>query len=152
MSIRQKQLVNSNFHSHLLYDSTHDLIYGCGLSTAFAHDHLSGFVIWLIIFSEGFRRYSRKLADLASYSSPVSIIPLERLFLLGFRHGFASLFFSIIVLLTGYISGGIFIELERNFHIDDSYLGKEYLYSMLYGGILYTALVTLVSETCHRLE
>jgi len=45
---------------YMIYDFTNDIIYGCGLSTAIAHDHLIGLVLWIMIFSEGFRRHSRK--------------------------------------------------------------------------------------------
>lgn len=45
---------------HLIYDFSNDIIYGCALSTALAHDRLISFVLWLMIFSEGFRRHSRK--------------------------------------------------------------------------------------------
>jgi hypothetical protein len=45
---------------HLINDFSTDLIYGCGLSTALAHDRLVGSVLCLLIFSEGFRRHSRK--------------------------------------------------------------------------------------------
>ena len=45
---------------HIINDFSNDLIYGCGLSTALAHDRLIGSVLSLMIFSEGFRRHSRK--------------------------------------------------------------------------------------------
>ncbi len=45
---------------HIIYDLSNDIIYGCGLATAVAHDHLIGSVLWIMIFSEGFRRHSRK--------------------------------------------------------------------------------------------
>jgi hypothetical protein len=45
---------------HIIYDFSNDIIYGCGLATAVTHDHLIAFVLWLVIFSEGFRRHSRK--------------------------------------------------------------------------------------------
>jgi hypothetical protein len=45
---------------YIIYDFTNDIIYGCGLSTAIAHDYLIGLVLWIMIFSEGFRRHSRK--------------------------------------------------------------------------------------------
>jgi len=46
---------------HIINDFSNDLIYGCGLSTAFAHDRVIGSVLCLMIFSEGFRRHSRKI-------------------------------------------------------------------------------------------
>jgi hypothetical protein len=51
---------------HLLYDFSNDLIYGCGLSTAFAHHHLIGFTIWLVILTEGFRRNTRTIDRIRS--------------------------------------------------------------------------------------
>ncbi len=46
---------------HLINDFSNDLIYGCGLSTALAHDRLIGSVLSFLIFTEGFRRHSRKM-------------------------------------------------------------------------------------------
>ncbi len=45
---------------HLINDFFNDLIYGCGLSTASSHDRLIASVLSIMIFSEGFRRHSRK--------------------------------------------------------------------------------------------
>ena len=45
---------------HIIYDFSNDIIYGCGFATAIAHDRLIGFALWMMIFSEGFRRHSRK--------------------------------------------------------------------------------------------
>lgn len=45
---------------HIINDFSNDLIYGCGISTAFAHNRLIGSVLSFMIFSEGFRRHSRK--------------------------------------------------------------------------------------------
>ena len=48
---------------HLINDFSNDLIYGCSLSTALAHDLLIGSVLSLMIFSEGFRRHSRRTSN-----------------------------------------------------------------------------------------
>lgn len=45
---------------HIIYDFSNDIIYGCGFATAIVHDRWIGLVLWLMIFSEGFRRHSRK--------------------------------------------------------------------------------------------
>ena len=50
---------------HIIYDLSNDIIYGCGLSTAFAYDRLVGCVLGILIFSEGFRRHSRKKIHLS---------------------------------------------------------------------------------------
>lgn len=72
---------------------------------------------------------------------------LERTPSIGQNPGFASLFFSIVFLLIGYIIGGVFVELHQQFDIKIEYLRKEYVYSALYGSIFYTVLVTLVRES-----
>ena len=48
------------FLSHLIYDFSNDLVYGCGLPMALTSDRLIGLVLWLVMLSEGFRRHSRK--------------------------------------------------------------------------------------------
>lgn len=45
---------------HIIYDLSNDIIYGCGLATGVLHDRLVGGVLLIMIFSEGFRRHSRK--------------------------------------------------------------------------------------------
>ncbi len=53
---------------HIIYDFSNDVIYGCGLSTALAHDHLIGAVLLIMIFSEGFRRHSGKQKIFLSFT------------------------------------------------------------------------------------
>ncbi|CAF1248062.1 unnamed protein product [Adineta steineri] len=113
---------------HIIYDFSNDIIYGCGLSTALSHDRLIGFVLWLMIFSEGFRRHSQLLSSL------------------GRKLGFGFLFFSVVFLILGYIIGGILTGINQQFTINFIYIPKEYIYAMVYGALFYTALVTLIPE------
>jgi len=69
---------------------------------------------------------------------------LETISLLGRKYGFYFIFFSIFFLLIGYIIGGIFIEMNRKFDNNLFYIHTEYIYSIVYGALFYTALVTLV--------
>lgn len=69
-----------------------------------------------------------------------------RLATLGRVYGFYSLFLSITFLIFGYLIGGIIVDLDEQFNIRIDYLRKEYLYSILYGAIFYTTLVTLVKQ------
>ena len=69
---------------------------------------------------------------------------LARLATLGRVYGFYSLFLSITFVIFGYLIGGIIVDLDEQFNIRIEYLRKEYLYSVLYGAIFYTTLVTLV--------
>jgi hypothetical protein len=70
---------------------------------------------------------------------------LELLSSLGRKYGFALLFISIIFLIVGYIIGGILIQINQQSNINTIYIRKEYIYSIVYGALFYTALVTLVS-------
>ncbi len=70
---------------------------------------------------------------------------LELLSSLGRKYGFALLFISIIFLIVGYIIGGILIQINQQSNINTIYIHKEYIYSIVYGALFYTALVTLVS-------
>jgi len=105
---------------HIIDDFSNDLIYGCGLSTALSHDRLIGSVLSVLIFSEGFRRHSQTISSL------------------GRKNGLYFVIISIIFLLLGYIIGGILIS-----HL---YIRIEYIYSIVYGALFYTALVTLIPE------
>ncbi len=75
----------------------------------------------------------------------INFVYLELLSSLGRKYGFVLLFISSIFLIFGYIIGGIFIEINQRFNINIIYLRKEYIYSIVYGALFYTALVTLVS-------
>ncbi|CAF1496238.1 unnamed protein product [Adineta ricciae] len=122
---------------HLINDFSNDLIYGCGLCTAFAHDYFIGSVISFMIFIEGFRRHSQTL----------SIMSRQR--------GVFLLLISIVFLLCGYLTGGFLIELNRRPGINLFFIEKEYIYSIVYGALFYTALVTLIPELNtfgHRLQ
>jgi hypothetical protein len=56
------------------------------------------------------------------------------------KRGFVFIFFSVIFLLLGYIIGASLIQF-----IQHGYTAKEYIYSVVYGALFYTALVTMVS-------
>ncbi|CAF0974422.1 unnamed protein product [Adineta ricciae] len=120
--------INKLILYHAVYDFSNDVIYGCGLSTALAHDRLIGFVLWILIFSEGFRRHSYLLSSL------------------GRKLGFAFLFFSVVFLILGYVIGGILLGINQQFTSDSAFIPKEYIYSIVYGALFYTALVTLIPE------
>ncbi|UJR26499.1 hypothetical protein I4U23_007826 [Adineta vaga] len=113
---------------HIIYDFSNDVIYGCGLSVALAHDRLIGLVLGIMIFSEGFRRHSYLLSSL------------------GRKLGFAFLFFSVVFLILGYVIGGIFLGINQQFSSNFVFISKEYIYSLVYGALFYTALVTLIPE------
>jgi hypothetical protein len=130
---------------HIFNDFSNDLIYGCGLSTAFAHDRVIGSVLGLMIFSEGIRRHSRKTKQILSFYFKVNIYYLETISSLGRKRGLFFPLISTVFLLLGYIIGGIFIEINRRFDTDNLvYIQTEYIYSIVYGALFYTALVTLV--------
>lgn len=69
---------------------------------------------------------------------------LELLTSIGRKYGFAFLFISIAFLLIGYLLGGTLIQITQQRKTSVIYLEKEYIYSFVYGALLYTALVTLV--------
>ncbi|UJR22577.1 hypothetical protein I4U23_025624 [Adineta vaga] len=134
---KQKNLHGSNILLHrtrnlilyyLINDFSNDLIYGCGLCTALAHDYLIGSVLSVMIFIEGFRRHSQ-------ISSTVSR-----------KHGLFLLLISIVFLLSGYLLGGLLIEINQRNDINLVFIQKEYIYSIVYGALFYTALVTLIPE------
>ena len=66
------------------------------------------------------------------------------------KYGFSSLYFSTVFLLLGYMFGGIAIRINEQFNDGIAYLSKEYIYSMVYGALLYTALVILVSAKARQ--
>ncbi|CAF0895566.1 unnamed protein product [Adineta steineri] len=113
---------------HVINDFSNDLIYGCGLATALAHDYLIGSVLSLVIFSEGFRRYSQTISSM------------------GRQRGLFLLLVSIFFLLFGYVIGGFLIEAGRQSKDSLWYIRTEYIYSIVYGALFYTALVTLIPE------
>jgi len=113
---------------HIVYDFSNDIIYGCGLATAVAHDRFIGFVLWIMILSEGFRRHSQLLSAL------------------GRKQGFGFLFISILFLILGYVIGGMLIQMNEQTITNTVYTRKEYIYSIVYGALFYTALVTLIPE------
>jgi hypothetical protein len=51
-----------------------------------------------------------------------------------------------LFLLIGYILGGIITEINRKFPHHFFSIRTEYIYSIVYGALFYTALVTLVSK------
>ena len=63
---------------------------------------------------------------------------------MGRKRGLFFLLISILFLLFGYALGGIFIELNRQSDNSPFYIRTEYIYSVVYGALFYTALVTLV--------
>ena len=133
---------------HLINDFSNDLIHGCGLATALAHDRLIGSVLYLMIFSEGFRRHSRRSSYL--YTRIRQPFSSETISQLGRKRGLALLLTSIVFLLLGYALGGLFIELNRQAVSNFVYIRAEYIYSIVYGALFYTALVTLVrSDSYH---
>lgn len=69
---------------------------------------------------------------------------LETISSLGRKRGLYFIIISFIFLLLGYIIGGLLIELNRKFHNNLFFLRIEYIYSIVYGALFYTALVTLV--------
>ncbi|CAF4294026.1 unnamed protein product [Rotaria sp. Silwood2] len=113
---------------HIVNDFFNDLIYGCGLSTALAHNRLIGLVLSLMIFSEGFRRHSQTISSM------------------GRKRGLFFLIISIFFLLLGYLIGGILMEINQRFDNNIVYIRTEYIYSIVYGALFYTALVTLIPE------
>ncbi len=79
---------------------------------------------------------------------------LEILSSLGRKLAFIFLLISIVFLIIGYFIGGILTGINQQFNINLIYVHKEYIYSIVYGALFYTALVTLVSIdifTDHRL-
>lgn len=46
--------------------------------------------------------------------------------------------------MLGYIIGGILIEINQQSNWNVAYIRREYIYSIVYGALFYTALVTLV--------
>ncbi|CAF1168709.1 unnamed protein product [Rotaria sp. Silwood1] len=113
---------------HIINDFFNDLIYGCGLSTAIAHNRLIGLILSLMIFSEGFRRHSQTISSM------------------GRKRGLFFLIISIFFLLLGYLIGGILMEINQRFDNNIVYIRTEYIYSIVYGALFYTALVTLIPE------
>ncbi|CAF1072477.1 unnamed protein product [Rotaria sordida] len=113
---------------HIINDFFNDLIYGCGLSTALAHNRLIGLILSLMIFSEGFRRHSQTISSM------------------GRKRGLFFLIISIFFLLLGYLIGGILMEINQRFDNNIVYIRTEYIYSIVYGALFYTALVTLIPE------
>jgi hypothetical protein len=79
----------------------------------------------------------------------MNFVYLEILSSLGRKHSFVLLFISSIFLIIGYSIGGIFIQINQQYNINIIYIHKEYIYSIVYGALFYTALVTLVSMTKH---
>lgn len=71
---------------------------------------------------------------------------LELLSSIGRKYGFAFLLVSIVFLLIGYLIGGALIQIIEQWNLKEIYLEKEYIYSIVYGALLYTALVTLVGH------
>jgi len=69
---------------------------------------------------------------------------LETISSLGRKYGLYLLIISIFFLLIGYIIGGILIECNRKSGNSLFYIQPEYIYSIVYGALFYTALVTLV--------
>jgi Na+-driven multidrug efflux pump len=72
---------------------------------------------------------------------------------MGRRRGLLLLLLSTAFLLLGYLLGGLLIELNQRNDNQLPYIRKEYIYSLVYGALFYTALVTLVRrsytpETC----
>lgn len=63
---------------------------------------------------------------------------------LGRKFGLYFLVTSIFFLLLGYGLGGFLLELNRRTNDRYIYLRTEYIYSIVYGALFYTALVTLV--------
>ena len=63
---------------------------------------------------------------------------------MGRKRGLYFLFISIFFLLIGYIIGGILLEINQRFDHNIPYIRTEYIYSIVYGALFYTALVTLV--------
>ncbi|CAM2726371.1 unnamed protein product [Rotaria socialis] len=113
---------------HIINDFSNDVIYGCVLSTALAHDRLIGLVLSLMVFSEGFRRHSQAISSM------------------GRKRGLFFLLISIFFLLLGYLIGGILVEFNQRFDNNLRYIRTEYIYSIVYGALFYTALVTLIPE------
>jgi hypothetical protein len=70
---------------------------------------------------------------------------LDLLSSLGRKLGFAFLFFSVVFLILGYVIGGVLTGINEQFSVNSAYIPKEYIYSIVYGALFYTALVTLVS-------
>ena len=80
------------------------------------------------------------------YGLPSGELLLEFMAFSDRKYGFSSLYFSVVFLLLGYMFGGIVIRLNEQLNSGIEYLSKEYIYSMVYGALLYTALVILVSD------
>ena len=67
---------------------------------------------------------------------------------LGRKSSWIFLFLSLVALLLGYILGGILAEINWRFAYHHfSYIRTEYIYSIIYGVLFYTALVTLVRNS-----
>ena len=64
---------------------------------------------------------------------------------LGRKLGLYFLLVSIVFLLLGYGLGGSLLEVNRRTNDSFVYIRTEYIYSIVYGALFYTALVTLVS-------
>lgn len=73
------------------------------------------------------------------------LLDLETISSLGRKSSWIFLLLSFISLLLGYILGGILAEINWRFASDHfPYIRTEYIYSIIYGVLFYTALVTLV--------
>jgi len=81
-----------------------------------------------MIFSEGFRRHSQTISQL------------------GRKRGLFFLLLSIIFLLLGYSLCGLFMKINRRQDDFLEFFRTEYVYSIVYGALFYTALVTLIPE------
>jgi hypothetical protein len=133
---------------HLLYDFSNDLIYGCGLSTAFAHHHLIGFTIWLVILTEGFRRNTRTIDRIRFFNIHLFFfVHLEAVSSLGRELGIIHVLNSIITLLIGYSLGAwLTADGGKQLDMDVIRIRSEYIYSIVYGLLVYSALVILVKD------
>lgn len=129
----------------MINDFTNDLIYGFGLCTALVHHPLIGATLALMIFSEGFRRHSRKKKNFFSFLFQHFVSSLETISQLGRKRGLFFLLLSIIFLLLGYSLCGLFMKINRRQDDFLEFFRTEYVYSIVYGALFYTALVTLVS-------
>ena len=77
---------------------------------------------------------------------------LETLSIMSRQRGVFLLLISIVFLLCGYLMGGFLIELNRRPNRNLFFIEKEYIYSIVYGALFYTALVTLVKKNKTNFE
>jgi heme/copper-type cytochrome/quinol oxidase subunit 4 len=135
-----------------MYDFSNDLIYGCGLSTAFVHHHLIGFTIWLVILTEGFRRNTRMIYRIRFGNIQITFlfvffVYLEAVSSLGRLCGIIPIIISTVILVIGYILGEwLAAGDDKRLDIDALDMRREYIYSIVYGLLIYSTLATLVKN------